>query len=135
LQHSDAGERDGLRDPEGPEAAGPRKLLKEREFCLSLVDQGMSSTQADRIVGVHPRTGREWRHGRPEGRVKRPRPRAQDAPAVAVPSATTRFVEVRGDSRHLGEDERTHIADRLREKATVRAVAAELDRSPSTVRR
>ena len=96
----------------------------------------MSSTQAGRIVGVHPRTGREWRHGQqPEGRVKRPRPRAQDAPAVAVPSATTRFVGVRGDSRHHGEDERIHIADRLRQKATVRAVAAEPGRSPSTVRR
>ncbi|WP_185124183.1 helix-turn-helix domain-containing protein [Streptomyces sp. TLI_185] len=95
----------------------------------------MSSTQADRIVGVRPRTGRDWRDERPEGRVKRPRPRAQDASAVAVRSATTRFVEVRGDSRHLGEDERRRIADRLREKATVRAIEAEPGRSPSAVQR
>jgi transposase, IS30 family len=114
---------------------GPRKLVKERELCLSLVDQGMSNTQASRMVGVHPRTGREWRYGRPEGRVKRPRPRAQDAPAVAVRSAKTRLIEVRGDSGYLGEDERMHIADRLREKATIRTIAAELGRSPSTISR
>lgn len=38
-------------------------------------------------------------------------------------------------SRYLREDERIHIADRLREKATVRAIAAELGRSPSTISR
>jgi IS30 family transposase len=81
------------------------------------------------------RTGREWRFGRPEGRVKRPRPRAKDAPAVAVRSARTRLIEVRGDSRYLGEDERIHIADRLREKASLRTIAAELGRSPSTISR
>jgi hypothetical protein len=36
---------------------------------------------------------------------------------------------------YLREDDRIHIADRLREKAAVRASAAELDRSPSTVDR
>ncbi|MEU9046221.1 IS30 family transposase [Kitasatospora sp. NPDC048343] len=35
----------------------------------------------------------------------------------------------------MREGERIHIADRLREKATVRAIAAELGRSPSTVSR
>jgi len=40
-----------------------------------------------------------------------------------------------GPSRYLSEDERIHIADRLREKASLRAVAAELGRSPSTVSR
>jgi len=117
---------------------GPRKLLKERELYLSLVDQGMGNAQACRIVGVHERTGRDWRYGRPEGRVKRPRPRAKDAPAVAVrgvQAPRTRLIEVRGDSRYPGEDERIHIADRLREKATVRAIAAELGRSPSTISR
>nr|WP_314254631.1 IS30 family transposase [Streptomyces sp. DSM 40907] len=44
--------------------------------------------------------------------------------AVAEPS---------GPSRYLREADRIHIADRLREKATVRAIAAELGRSPSTV--
>jgi transposase, IS30 family len=38
-------------------------------------------------------------------------------------------------SRFLTEADRLHIADRVREKATVRAIAAELGRSPSTVSR
>ncbi|MEU6687304.1 helix-turn-helix domain-containing protein [Streptomyces sp. NPDC046832] len=38
-------------------------------------------------------------------------------------------------SRYLTEADRIHIADRLREKASVRAIAAELGRSPSTVSR
>jgi IS30 family transposase len=40
-----------------------------------------------------------------------------------------------GASRYLREDDRIYIADRLRERASVRAVAAELGRSPSTVSR
>jgi len=40
-----------------------------------------------------------------------------------------------GAIRYPTEDERIHIADRFREKATVRAIAAELGRSPSTVSR
>ncbi|MFE0704129.1 IS30 family transposase [Streptomyces sp. NPDC058872] len=44
-------------------------------------------------------------------------------------------VPASGSSRYLREDERIHIADRLREKATVRAIVAELGRSPSTISR
>jgi IS30 family transposase len=40
-----------------------------------------------------------------------------------------------GPSRYLREDDRIHIADRLGEKASVRAIAAELCRSPSTISR
>ncbi|MBB6420143.1 IS30 family transposase [Streptomyces sp. AK010] len=40
-----------------------------------------------------------------------------------------------GPSRYLREDDRIYIADRLREKATMRAIAAELGRSPSTISR
>ncbi|MEV6940409.1 IS30 family transposase, partial [Streptomyces sp. NPDC051132] len=38
-------------------------------------------------------------------------------------------------SRYLGESDRIHIADRLREKATIRQIAAELGRAPSTISR
>ncbi|WP_244871286.1 IS30 family transposase [Catellatospora sp. IY07-71] len=38
-------------------------------------------------------------------------------------------------SRYLQEADRLHIADRLRDKASVRAIAAELGRSPSTISR
>jgi IS30 family transposase len=38
-------------------------------------------------------------------------------------------------SRHLHEDDRVHIADRHREQASVRQIAAELGRDPSTISR
>ncbi|WFB09141.1 IS30 family transposase [Streptomyces sp. LX-29] len=102
---------------------GPRKLHREREEYFRLVQLGFGNVEASRRVGVNPRTGREWRNGRPEGRKKRPRPPAHLVRAASAPS------------RYLSEADRIHIADRLREKATVRTIAAELGRSPSTVSR
>ncbi|MER6169638.1 IS30 family transposase [Streptomyces violaceorubidus] len=101
---------------------GPRKLSREREAYSRLVQQGYSNTEACRIVGVDRRTGNKWRNGRFE------RDRKLVPPISLVVPAS-------GPSRYLSEDERIHIADRLREKATVRAIAAELGRSPSTVSR
>ncbi|MFJ3594876.1 IS30 family transposase [Streptomyces sp. NPDC090133] len=88
------------------------------------MQQGYSSKEACRIVGIDVRTGKKWRNGdRSRGQGRRPLPPAH-RPAVA-----------RGSSRYLREDERIHIADRLREKATIRQIASELGRSPSTVSR
>ncbi|WP_406086555.1 IS30 family transposase [Kitasatospora purpeofusca] len=103
---------------------GPRKLCAEREEYFRLVRQGYSNKEASRLVGVHERTGREWRNGRTDPSRFRAPAHPERAPA-AVPA----------ESRYLREDERIHIADRLREKATIRAIAAELGRSPSTVSR
>ncbi|MFE2918463.1 IS30 family transposase [Kitasatospora indigofera] len=103
---------------------GRRKLRVEREEYFQLVQQGYSNTEASRRVGVHERTGREWRNGRTDPN----RFRAPARPGRA-------HARVSGPSRYLSEDERIHIADRLREKATIRAIAAELGRSPSTVSR
>ncbi|MFD7499418.1 IS30 family transposase [Streptomyces sp. NPDC059832] len=87
------------------------------------MDQGLTSYEACRIVGINYRTGKRWRNGR------NPAPTHKGAPPVqrAAPSS--------GPSRYLKEADRIHIADRLREKATVRAIAAELGRSPSTISR
>jgi IS30 family transposase len=88
------------------------------------MDQGLSSKEACERVGVHLRTGREWRNGRlpsPGHRAKQP------VRATAVPAP--------GPSRYLTEDERIHIADRLREHAGIRQIAAGLGRAPSTVSR
>ncbi|TLQ41981.1 IS30 family transposase [Streptomyces marianii] len=104
-------------------AQGPVKLRREREAYSRLVQQGYSNTEACRIVGVDRRTGNKWRNGRSADRRQKAAPPIS---AVAPPSGT---------SRYLREEERIHIADRLREKATVRAIAAELGRSPSTVSR
>jgi len=89
------------------------------------MDQGLSNKEACALVGVHDRTGREWRNGRlPSLGHLRARPPAR---AAAVPAAWP--------SRYLAEDERVRIADRLREGAGIRQVAAELGRAPSTVSR
>lgn len=102
---------------------GRKKLATERAEYLRLVDEGLSNRQACQIVGVNIRTGRRWQHGRrPSGRQKGVPP----ITAVAPPA---------GRSRYLSEDERIHIADRLREKASVRQIAAELGRAPSTISR
>lgn len=104
-------------------AQGPVKLRREREAYSRLVQQGYSNAEACRIVGVSDRTGRKWRNGRSADRRQRAAP---PIPTVVPPS---------GASRYLREDERIHIADRLREKATVRVIAGELGRSASTVSR
>ncbi|MGW4720974.1 IS30 family transposase [Nocardia sp. NPDC004260] len=87
------------------------------------MQQGFSNAEACRIVGVDARTGRKWRHGRTGERHRRPVPPI----SMVAPGC--------GVSRYLREDERIHIADRLRENATVRAIAVELGRSPSTISR
>ncbi|MFE6741032.1 IS30 family transposase [Streptomyces tubercidicus] len=83
----------------------------------------MSNGEACRIVGIDVRTGRKWRNGRHAYGNRKALPPINTAAAPC------------GPSRYLGEEERIHIADRLREKATIRAIAAELGRSPSTVSR
>ncbi|MFG3026922.1 IS30 family transposase [Streptomyces sp. NPDC048254] len=103
---------------------GRKKLSAERAAYFQLMQQGVSNEDACRIVGVNSKTGRRWRNGRrPSGRNKA----APPVRPVAPPSVSS--------SRCLGQDERIYIADRIREKASVRAIAAELGRSPSTVSR
>jgi IS30 family transposase len=104
-------------------AQGRKKLVREREEYLRLVREGLSSKQACQIVGINPRTGKRWRNGRSRSARHRG---ASPITAVASPA---------GPSRYLREDDRIHIADRLGEKASVRAIAAELGRSPSTISR
>ncbi|MFD7594164.1 IS30 family transposase, partial [Kitasatospora sp. NPDC059812] len=63
-------------------AQGPRKLGREREEYFRLVQQGLSNREASRLVGVHERTGREWRNGRTDPkRYRAPPPLIRPAPA------------------------------------------------------
>lgn len=43
---------------------GPVRLSRERAAYSQLMQQGYSNKEACRIVGIDPRTGRKWRHGR-----------------------------------------------------------------------
>ncbi|MFJ5840196.1 IS30 family transposase [Streptomyces shenzhenensis] len=87
------------------------------------MDQGLSSAEGCKLVGINYRTGKRWRNGRAASGKDRAAPPVR---AVRVPE---------GPSRYLREADRIHIADRLRERASVRQMAAELGRSPSTISR
>jgi transposase, IS30 family len=109
--------------PDRSKPVGPRKLVRERAAYFALVKQGYSSREACRVVGVDARTGKRWRNGRV----------ASGGHAASAPLAPSSYSE--GSSRYLSEQERIVIADLLREGATIRAIARELGRAPSTVSR
>ncbi|MCM3812134.1 IS30 family transposase [Streptomyces sp. DR7-3] len=110
-----------IRQNRGPEGGG--RLLREREVYLQLMQQGHSNREASRIVGINPRTGKRWRNGWHSP------PRGKPKPPITVEAPAPQ------PSRYLRETDRIHIADRLREKASMRQIAAELGRSPSTISR
>src|SRR4051794_3542543 len=121
-------------------AQGPKKLEAERAEYFRLVDQGVSSAEACRIVGVNKQTGIRWRRGLPRlpaGGRRGPRrsvscPMAPGGPgrrALAGPGAPASGVS----TRFLSADERVVIADLRLKGAPIRAIAATLGRSPSTI--
>lgn len=101
-----------------------RGLPRERAVYFELVAQGVSMSEACRIVGIHRRTGSRWSHP-PTGPTQHQREQAR--PKAVLPTADR--------SRTLSVQERVYIADRLAENASIRVVAGELGRSPSTVSR
>lgn len=103
--------------------AGGKRLVRERAAYFQLMEQGYSTREAARMIGIDLRTGKRWRngwHSPPRGRPVSP-VRVMEEPASA--------------SRYLTENERVHVADRIREKASIRQIAGELGRSPSTISR
>ena len=105
---------------------GPAPQTAKREQYAALIARGVTYSEACRIVGINRRTGKRWRHGRTitssSGR------RLHYAPVVG---AGKREIS----PRYLSEDERVLIGDRHRAGDSVRAIALELGRSPSTVSR
>src|SRR6266849_3612531 len=102
---------------------GPAPQTAKREQFARLIARGTSNAEACRIVGINPRTGKRWRHGRTitsssGGRLHYP------------PVITARKAEI--SPRYLSEDERVRIADLHRAGLGVRAIAEQLRRSPST---
>ena len=105
---------------------GPPPLAAKREQFGRLIARGAGSAEACRIVGVHPKTGKRWRLGRVM--TSSTGARLQYAPVV-----DTRKQLI--SERFLSEDDRVGIADLRGAGFGVRAIAAELGRSPSTVSR
>lgn len=105
---------------------GPEGLVEKKPLYVQPMKDGHSNSAACRILGINVNTGHRWLHGRSgvEGLIQQgldPRPRK------AVPAAVS--------SRYLSEDERIFIADRLLVRASIRSIARDLGRSPSTISR
>src|SRR3954469_6059072 len=107
-------------------AAGGVQAEKQQRF-VRLIAQGVSNSEACRIVGVHRKTGTRWRYGRTV--VNAVGGEALHYPAVKIIEPKLR------SPRYLSQAERIAIADLLNRGGSVRAIARELGRSPSTVSR
>ena len=105
---------------------GRPPLAAKREQFARLIARGVGSAEACRIVGVHPKTGKRWRRGRVVTS-------ASGARLHYAPVAGTRKQVI--SQRYLSEDDRVVIADLRGAGLGVRAIAARLGRSPSTVSR
>ncbi len=91
-----------------------KELIDKRAEFSVVLARGSTLQAACDAVGVNRRTGRHWRQAT-GGRIPRKRPE---------PSG-----------RYLGSEERLRIADLRLAGVGVRAIGAQLGRSPSTVSR
>jgi IS30 family transposase len=103
-------------------------LSEQQDKFTRLIAQGVSNSEACRLVGINRRTGTRWRFGRTILNTA--------GEAVHYPPVPTASLRRRArHPRYLSLAERTVFADLRRAGATVRAIAAETGRSPSTVSR
>jgi hypothetical protein len=107
---------------------GSSPLTAQRERFARLIAQGVSASEACRLVGVNRKTGHRWRHGRPVASIG-PAPGRSYPPVLTSPSARPL------PSRLLSEADRVVIADRRRAGWTCEQIAVELGRATSTVSR
>ena len=107
---------------------GRRVLAGQREQFVDLIRQGMSNTEACRIVGVNRRTGTRWRYGRTV--INRAGQRLEYPPVTTARTPCTPR-----SARYLTLAERIAIADLHRDGSTLTAIAAELGRAVSTISR
>ncbi len=112
---------------------GRRPSARFDEF-FALLDQGMTSLQASRAVGINERTGRDWAKGITKSKNRRV---TFDGVEVWSSPGSPKVVALERviDPRFLSVDERTQIADLHRQGASVREIARQLGRSPSTISR
>jgi IS30 family transposase len=112
--------RDRRRAPKGGVQA------EKQQQYVRLIAQGVNNAEACRMVGINRKTGNRWRYGRS----------LRNSTGVLVHYAPVKITQVRPRSpRYLSEQERLVIADLLAAKMTVRGIAAEMGRSPSTISR
>jgi IS30 family transposase len=112
--------RDRKRTP-----AGGAQAEKQQRY-VQLIAQGVNNSEACRLVGINRKTGNRWRYGRT----------VRNAAGAPVIYAPVKINEPRPRSpRYLSEHERIQIADLLAAKTTMRGIAEQLGRAPSTISR
>jgi IS30 family transposase len=99
---------------------------EKQELFARLIAQGISSSEACRMVGINRKTGTRWRYGRTV--------RNTSGELVQYPPVKIAVLRPRS-TRYLSEQERVVIADLLTRGKSIRAIAAEIGRSASTVSR
>jgi IS30 family transposase len=99
---------------------------EKQQRYVQLIAQGVSNAEACRLVGINRRTGTRWRYGREV--------RNSAGEVLHYPPVTIKNVRPRSP-RYLSEHERIRIADLLAASMTVRGIAVELGRAPSTISR
>lgn len=102
-------------------------LTEVRRAFERLITQGVRNSEACRVVGINRRTGTRRRYGRD---IPAAGARMRHDPSVITTNRTSPI-----SARYLSEDERIMISELRRTGATVRVIAAELGRSPSTISR
>jgi IS30 family transposase len=111
------------RRPRKPPGGGPEQA--KRDHYLRLMAQGMNNSAACREVGINRRTGTRWRYGRTATGAAG---RSRIYPPITAPKRAV-------SARYLSEDERITIADERRAGRSIRAIAEQLNRAPSTISR
>jgi IS30 family transposase len=99
---------------------------EKQQRYLQLIAQGVSNSEACRLVGINRKTGTRWRYGRSV--------RNSVGELLHYPPVKANDVRPRSP-RYLAEHERIRIADMLSSGETVRGIARELGRAPSTISR
>jgi IS30 family transposase len=99
---------------------------EKQQRYLQLIAQGVNNSEACRQVGIDRKTGNRWRYGR---KVRNSAGALVIYPPVKIKQARPR------SPRYLSEQERIEIADLLAARTSVRGIAVELGRAPSTISR
>ncbi len=106
-------------------SAGGVQAEKQRRY-VQLIARGVSNSEACRVVGIDRKTGNRWRYGR----------RVRNSAGALVIYPPVKITESKPRSRrYLSEQDRIRIADLLAAKTTVRGIAEQLGRAPSTISR
>ena len=112
--------RDRRRTP-----AGGVQAEKQQRY-VQLIAQGVTNSEACRLVGINRKTGNRWRYGRS----------VRNSAGALVIYGPVKITEAKPRSpRYLSEQERIEIADLRAAGMSVRGIAEQLGRAPSTISR